>query len=657
MLDQGDLPEEVAGPERGHAPSLALHHGLPVDDDEELTTGVALLGEHRPGRDLEILGQPRELDEVLLGEALEQRRAPERLDLLVLREQAASSDRIEGCALSCRTFAPGRARLQRSSLARVPIRAKRRMLATRAACAAAVGAAALGGCGGKDRASPGDLRRARARPRADRGGAAGAGAAARAAGRASLPRPRANFTCATLSVPLDRARPAGARLKLAVARERRARAPRGVLVRSRGGPGQAGLPLAPRLRRRLGAALEGYRLVLLDQRGTGERRAALPGAAARARGLRPHPGPRRRRRRLRQSARPPRARRSPRPTRSPTWRTCAARWARARLTLDGVSYGTFVAERYALAHPDRVARLVLDSVVPQDGVDPLYADAMARDRPGAAHGLPRAGAAAPTPSPTCAAVVRRRHDGAALLDTLVALSIGRPRLSALPRLLHDGRARAATPGWTRLVRAVHRAQAVPAPILSQGLHAATLCADLRAPWGGPGAPLAVRRAALERAARRLPAAALGPFDRATATGNGIAATCARLAADPRAPRSPRAAACRASPCCCSPATTTSPRRWPGRGASCAARRSAGSSWRAAHGHSVQSRGARPAGPARAGAVPGRDGPRLTRATPAGSSARAPAISVAAAAGVRSFPLAARTIAMYRPRNSRSRNAF
>ncbi len=42
-----------------------------------------------------------------------------------------------------------------------------------------------------------------------------------------------------------------------------------------------------------------------------------------------------------------------------------------RLTLDGVSYGTFVAEHYALAYPNRVARLVLDSVVPQQGIELL----------------------------------------------------------------------------------------------------------------------------------------------------------------------------------------------------------------------------------------------------------------------------------------------
>ena len=34
-----------------------------------------------------------------------------------------------------------------------------------------------------------------------------------------------------------------------------------------------------------------------------------------------------------------------------------------KMVVDGVSYGTFVAERYAIAHPTHTARLALDSVV------------------------------------------------------------------------------------------------------------------------------------------------------------------------------------------------------------------------------------------------------------------------------------------------------
>ena len=43
----------------------------------------------------------------------------------------------------------------------------------------------------------------------------------------------------------------------------------------------------------------------------------------------------------------------------------------ARLTIFAVSYGTKVALAYAAAHPDRVERLVLDSVVTPDGPDVL----------------------------------------------------------------------------------------------------------------------------------------------------------------------------------------------------------------------------------------------------------------------------------------------
>src|SRR6266542_1655538 len=47
-----------------------------------------------------------------------------------------------------------------------------------------------------------------------------------------------------------------------------------------------------------------------------------------------------------------------------------------RLALDGVSYGSYVAERFALVHPAQVSRLILDSVVPSWNVDPLQLASM-----------------------------------------------------------------------------------------------------------------------------------------------------------------------------------------------------------------------------------------------------------------------------------------
>jgi pimeloyl-ACP methyl ester carboxylesterase len=84
----------------------------------------------------------------------------------------------------------------------------------------------------------------------------------------------------------------------------------------------------------------------------------------------------------------------------------------------------------------------------------------------------------------------------------------------------------------RLVRIVRRAQRAPAPVLSQGLHTATACTDLRTPWGGSAAPMAGREAALRKAAARVDP---WPYDRATVIGNGLIQTCLRWPPTP-APR-------------------------------------------------------------------------------------------------------------------------
>jgi pimeloyl-ACP methyl ester carboxylesterase len=330
------------------------------------------------------------------------------------------------------------------------------------------------------------------------------------------------FSCGLLSVPLDPSGGAPGRLSLRVAVADVAAAPRGDLVLLTGGPGQPGVQFVSRLAGRTGPALRGYRLVMLDQRGTGDDALSCPAL---------------------QSEMGTSDLTVPAPA---AVRSCAAAIGPARrfygtagtvadiealrralgvprLTLDGVSYGSYVAEQFALAHPDRVGRLVLDSVVPSWNVDPLQLANMRETAP-----LLRAACAAQhcgyDPASDLAAVVRRYHDGPALLDTLVAMSIGAPSFPGVPAVLHA--AAAGRPAGLRdLIARVHAAQAASAPELSQGLHASTLCADLRMPWGGPDAPLAGRAAALARAVSRLTTAQVWPFDRATAAGNGIVATC------------------------------------------------------------------------------------------------------------------------------------
>jgi pimeloyl-ACP methyl ester carboxylesterase len=332
-------------------------------------------------------------------------------------------------------------------------------------------------------------------------------------------------TCGSLRVPVDHSGRTPGQLLLRVAIVGPADAPRGTLVFLTGGPGQPGVPFIQRVRQRLGvAALRGYRLVMLDQRGTGRGALRCPelqlamGASDLA-----VPAPSA----VDACARRLGERRAFYTTQDTVEDLELLRRALKvdRLTLDGVSYGTFVAERYALAHPDHVARLVLDSVVPQTGINPFQLETI--------HEIPRVLRSACAqarcgydPARDVAAAVRERHTGPALLDLLVTFSIVDPRFRAALPAIHD--AAAGRPArLERLMRAVRRGSAFPAGELSQGLHASTICGDYPYPWGGPGTPLEKRVPAVQAAAARLTPAQLWPFDRATATGNGEVITCER----------------------------------------------------------------------------------------------------------------------------------
>ena len=340
------------------------------------------------------------------------------------------------------------------------------------------------------------------------------------------------FSCGLLSVRLDPSGSVPGRLSLQVAVSDVTAAPRGVLVLLTGGPGQPGVPFVSRLARRLGPALRGYRLVMFDQRGTGAGALNCP-ALQQEMGASDLTVP------------APSAVRACAAAIGPSRRYFAtadtvadiealrAALGVPRLALDGVSYGSYVAEQFAMAHPTQVSRLVLDSVVPSWNVDPFQLAGM-RQTARVLRALCAARGCAFDPAGDLAVVVRKYHDGPALLDTLVAMSVGDPSFPGIPDVLH-----AAATGHPAalivLIARVHAADAATATELSQGLHASALCADMRMPWGGPNTPFAIRATALARSVARLTPAQVWPFDRATAAGNGLIQTCLYWPPEPAPP--------------------------------------------------------------------------------------------------------------------------
>lgn len=215
------------------------------------------------------------------------------------------------------------------------------------------------------------------------------------------------------------------------------------------------------------------------------------------------------------------------------------------LAIMGTSYGTYVAERYARAYPDYVSRLILDSVVPQENVGPLFTEGMKRSRfvlkqlcqLGKCRGVTRNATA------DLARLVRKvnrrpisgkakglkvRIDGPALYDSVVILaSFLQKDFLRLPRAVRnalDGRKK-------KLVNLVATARLGAATSslrsLSWGAHEATFCGDMEWPWGPVSSGMNGRLQAARLAAGRLPRSSVYPFDQATAAGNGALVACSR----------------------------------------------------------------------------------------------------------------------------------
>jgi pimeloyl-ACP methyl ester carboxylesterase len=335
------------------------------------------------------------------------------------------------------------------------------------------------------------------------------------------------FTCSDLAVPLDRSGKVPGTLRLQVAAGDNVHARLGTLLFLTGGPGQPGVQFVRPVDRELTPAIRAYRLVMIDQRGTGGESLNCPGLQQQMGESDTLPPPAQA---VRSCAQTLGARRNFFTTADTVADLDSLRQAMdlRSWALDGASYGTFTAEEYALAHPGRVRLLVLDSVVPQRGVDPLYIASMHR----AAFVLRQACRRQHCrydPAAELARVIARYGYSVRIFDILVILSIIDPRLAspsiAFLARLHE--AAHGNPGPLRaLINGFYGGPEVRPQTYSSGLHAATLCADIPdMPWGNAAAPLAGREAALARAIRRIPDAATWPFPPATAGAQGVVAEC------------------------------------------------------------------------------------------------------------------------------------
>ena len=322
-------------------------------------------------------------------------------------------------------------------------------------------------------------------------------------------------------MPLDHAGKRKGTLQLYVGVSDNAKAKHGVLLVLTGGPGQPGVPSLGRfVPRALAAEQQDYRIVMYDQRGTGGtalRCAALQDAMGSS-DLFPPPSTA-----VRACAQKLGARRQYFGTDDVVADMESLRkalhvdtWA-----IDGISYGTYVGERYALAHPEHVSKLVLDSVVPHVGL----ADMGVAEFKGVRRVL---GTVCGT---RCIAdlnaVVRRYQVGPALYDALTFDSIADPTYRTivdLPAVLHAARG-GNTSSLVQFLQTVHSYQAIAAEDLDQGLHASALCGDWRYPWGDSSAPLAGRAAKVRKAANKLGAKTFYPFDLDTAEHNGFVGEC------------------------------------------------------------------------------------------------------------------------------------
>ncbi|MFF6994878.1 alpha/beta hydrolase [Streptomyces sp. NPDC008313] len=228
--------------------------------------------------------------------------------------------------------------------------------------------------------------------RGDAGSGGGAAAAAKPAWKKCGTDDYPTLQCASVKVPLDHARPDGRRITLALSRvPHTAKKYQGPLLVNPGGPGGSGLTLAGFVASALpkGVAAQ-YDVVGFDPRGVGRSRPALDCEPGYFDPVRPDSVPRTRaveKANLSRAASFAKACGDKYRDLLPYMDTVSAvrdmdairhALGARRINYFGYSYGTYLGAVYAKLYPQRVRRLVLDSIVDPTGV--WYDDNLQQDR-------------------------------------------------------------------------------------------------------------------------------------------------------------------------------------------------------------------------------------------------------------------------------------
>jgi len=350
------------------------------------------------------------------------------------------------------------------------------------------------------------------------------------------------FRCSTLTVPLDHSGRSPGTIRLKVAAQRRYPRGAGLLIGLAGGPGQGAVSFADQFAGTLAPMLKRYRLVVIDQRGTGDSGALSCPRVQKltesdlfdpslVRDCAELIGPRRRFYSTLDSV----------ADLDVVRRAFGAR----KLALMGVSYGTWVAQEYARRYPAQTDSLILDSVVGPGQPSGFYLDTLGA--------LPRVTAEqcvssrckgiTKDPVGDLAAVVHtaattplrgsiydyrgRRHDAsyadqAAVANLIQSGDVNAELQAQLPAAMAEGR----RGDYAQMLRLLPLLGGAPPATreLSIGLNLITSCLDLQLPYS-LSSSTAARPAAIANALAGIPQQQYAPFSADTVGSSSGASDC------------------------------------------------------------------------------------------------------------------------------------